>query len=158
MTFIKMLFMLVVVIVGSLFYTLYRNDANLFDDPGFMARLDIYLSGNRAETTTDHVLKELRTPVFDTSAEQLYKRTILAASSLGWQVASHDSDNQSAHFVVYSPIFLFKDDVYVQIGFIDMNRSMRSVKSVSQTGRLDLGANAGHIRKLIDELKRQRVR
>ena len=158
MTFIKMLFILVVVIVGSLFYTLYRNDANLFDDPGFMARLDTYLSGNRAETTQDHVLKELRTTVFDTSAEQLYKRTILAASSLGWQVASHDSDNQSAHFVVYSPIFLFKDDVYVQIGFIDMNKSMLTVKSASQVGRLDLGANAGHIRKLINELKSQRKR
>ena len=158
MTLIKILFMLVVLIVGSFFYTLYRNDTNLFDDPGFKARLDIYLSDNRAETTDDHVLKELRTPVFNTSAEQLYKRTILAASSLGWQVASHDSDNQNAHFVVYSPIFLFKDDVYVQVGFIDMNKSTLSVKSASQAGRADLGANAGHIRELINELKRKRLR
>ena len=104
------------------------------------------------------MLKELRTPVFNTSAEQLYKRTILAASSLGWQVASHDSDNQNAHFVVYSPIFLFKDDVYVQVGFIDMNKSTLSVKSVSQAGRADLGANAGHIRELINELKSKRLR
>jgi len=153
MKFIKILFMLVVLIVVSFFYTLYRNDANLFDDPGFKARLSIYLGGNRAETAEDHVLKELRTPVFNTSAEQLYKRTILAASSLGWQVASHDSDNQNAHFVVYSPIFLFTDDVYVQVGFIDMNKSTLSVKSVSQVGRADLGANAGHIRELINELK-----
>ena len=158
MTLIKILFMLVVLIVGSFFYTLYRNDANLFDDPGFKARLNIYLSANRAETSDDHLLKELRTPVFNTSAEQLYKRTILAASSLGWQVASHDSDNQNAHFVVYSPIFLFKDDVYVQIGFIDMDRSTLSVKSVSQLGKADLGANAGHIRELISELKRKQTR
>ena len=158
MTFIKILFMLVVLIVGSFFYTIYRNDANLLDDPGFKARLNIYLSKSRAETTDDHILKELRTPVFNTSAEQLYKRTILAASSLGWQVASHDSDNQNAHFVVYSPIFLFKDDVYVQIGFIDMNKSTLTVKSVSQVGKADLGANAGHIRELINEIKRKRVR
>ena len=158
MTLIKILFMLVVLIVGSFFYTLYRNDANLFDDPGFKARLSIYLSENRAATREDHVLKELRTPVFRTSAEQLYKRTILAASSLGWQVASHDSDNQSAHFVVYSPIFLFKDDVYVQVGFVDMDSSTLTVKSVSQAGKADLGANAGHIRKLISELKRKRTR
>jgi len=157
MTLIKILLMLVVLIVGSFCYTVYRNDANLFDDPGFNARLSIYLGGNRAETAEDHVLKELRTPVFNTSAEQLYKRTILAASSLGWQVASHDSDNQNAHFVVYSPIFLFKDDVYVQVGFIDMNKSTLSVKSVSQVGRADLGANAGHIRELVNELKRKRV-
>jgi uncharacterized protein (DUF1499 family) len=149
--------MLVVLIVGSFFYTLYRNDTNLFEDPGFTVRLNIYLAGNRAETTQDHVLKELRTPVFNTSAEQLYKRTILAASSLGWQVASHDSDNQNAHFVVYSPIFLFKDDVYVQVGFIDMDRSNLSVKSVSQRGKADLGANAGHIRELINELRSKRA-
>jgi len=157
MTLIKILFMLVVLIVGSFFYTLYRNDTNLFEDPGFTVRLNIYLAGNRAETTQDHVLKELRTPVFNTSAEQLYKRTILAASSLGWQVASHDSDNQNAHFVVYSPIFLFKDDVYVQVGFIDMDRSNLSVKSVSQRGKADLGANAGHIRELINELRSMRA-
>mgnify|MGYP001822774798 CR=1 FL=1 len=158
MTLIKILFMLVVLIVGSFFYTLYRNDTNLFDDPGFTVRLNIYLAGNRAETAEDHVLKELRTPVFNTSAEQLYKRTILAASSLGWQVASHDSDNQNAHFVVYSPIFQFKDYVYVQFGFIYMDRSNLSVKSVTQRGKADLGANAGHIRELINELRSKRAR
>lgn len=153
MTLLKILFIIVIIITGMFAFTLYRNDANLFDAPGFNARLNVYLSGNSAETADDHVFEELRTPVFKTSAEQLYKHTILAATALGWQVFAHDSDNQSAHFIVYSPMFLFKDDVKIQVEFIDMEKASLSVRSKSQMGRLDLGANAGHIRDLLTKLK-----
>lgn len=140
-------------IAGLVFFTLQRNDANLFQDPGFYQRLTTYLSTNVAETSDDHPFKELRTPVFKVSAEKLYQRVLYVAAASGWNVLTHDSDNQNANFVVRTPIFLFEDDVFVQVQFINMDESSLYVRSSSRTGRLDLAANSGHIQELIRKIK-----
>ena len=154
MTALKLIILAIAIIAGLAYYTLYRNEANLFQSPGHVARLSVYLTSNTATTSDDHIFEELRTPVFTISAEQLYKRVIDAATKLGWEVQSHDSENQNANFVVNSPVFLFRDDVYVQVKFIDMNASALLIQSASRTGRADLAANAGHIQDLIKQVKK----
>ena len=149
----KILLVLLLCLSGTLFFTLYKNDANLFQAPGFTQRLSVFLSSNTAATKDDHEFEELRTPVYKMSAEALYKRVILAGSKLGWQVAASDSDNQNANFVVLSPVFLYKDDVFVQVKFIDIDKSSLCIKSSSRKGRADLAANAGHIQVLLRGIK-----
>ena len=153
MTIIKIITFAMILVVGIVFFTLQRNDANLFQAPGIYKRLVTYLTTNTAETSDNHVFEELRTPVYNVSAEKLYKRVLYVAAESGWNVLANDSDNQNANFVVRTPVFLFEDDVYIQVKFIDMNESSLYVRSSSRTGRADLAANTGHIQTLINGIK-----
>ncbi len=140
-------------LVGLGFFTLQRNDANLFQAPGFYKRLSVYLTTNMAETADNHPFSELRTPVFSVSAEKLYRRVLYVAAESGWSSLATDSDNLNANFVVRTPVFLFEDDVFVQVQFINMNESSLYVRSSSRTGKADFAANAGHIQALIKAIK-----
>ncbi len=145
-----------VLVLGLTFFILHRNGANLFQAPGFYPRLTTYLTKNTAATADDHPFEELRTPVFNVSAEKLYQRVLYVAAASGWNVLAHDSDNQDGNFVVRTPVFLFEDDVYIQVKFVDVNESSLYVRSSSRTGRADLAANAGHIQDLIKAIKDKR--
>lgn len=153
MTAIKTLVFALVLIVGVVFYTLQRNEANLFQPPGFQQRLTTFLTTNIAETSDDHPFEELRTPVFNVGAKKLYERVLYVAAESGWNVLAHDSDNQNANFVVRTPVFLFEDDVFVQVQFINMDESSLYIRSSSRKGGADLAANSGHIQKLIRRIK-----
>lgn len=153
MSLIKITIVVVVLIIGLVFLTLIRNDANLFQPPGVNERLATYLTKNTAATEDNHPFEELRTPVFSVGAEKLYQRVLYVAAENGWSVLSNDMDNQNANFVVRTPVFLFEDDVFVQVNFINMNESSLYIQSSSRTGNADLAANAGHIQKLIRGIK-----
>ena len=153
MTIIKIIALALVLIVGIVFITLQRNDANLFQAPGFYKRLTTYLTTNTAATADNHPFEELRTPVFSVSAEKLYQRALFVAAESGWSVLANDSENLNANFVVRTPVFLFEDDVYIQVKFIDMNESSLYIQSSSRAGRADLAANVGHIQDLIKGIK-----
>ncbi len=152
MTLIKVAVSIIVLVVGIVFFTLYKNDANLFQAPGFSKRVMTFLTTKTAVTKEDHSFEELRIPVYDVDAEALYKRVTLAASQLGWEVLATDIDNQNANFVAYSPVFLFADDIYVQVKFMDMNKSSLYVQSSSRKGNADFAANSSHIQALIKKL------
>ena len=153
MTIIKFILILVVLIVALVGFTLYSNDANLFQSPGIGQRLSVFLKTNIAETADDHVLEELRTPVFGIGAESLQKRVLNAATMLRWDVVSQDSENQNMNIIVRSPVFLFEDDVFVQVISIDTRKSSLYIRSSSRKGRADFAANSGHIQTLIARIK-----
>jgi len=153
MSVIKIIIYLVVLIVAVTFFTLYKNDANLFEKPGLSKRLKVFLTTNVATTADHHPFAELRTPVFNIDAEKLYQRVLLAASESSWEIAAHDSDNQSANFVVRSRLFLLEDDVFVQVRFIDTKQSSLYIQSNSRVGKADLAANQGHIQALLKALR-----
>jgi uncharacterized protein (DUF1499 family) len=154
MAIIKIVLSIIILVVGIIFFTLFRNDANLFQAPGFNDRLKIFLTTNSAATADNHQLKELRTPVYDLNAEDLYNRAIYAASELGWGIVAHDSDNYNANFVARSPIFLFEDDVFVQVQSIDENKSSLYIQSNSRGGVADFASNSGNIQELVKQIKK----
>ena len=153
MTIIKIIIFSLVLVVGLTFFTLQRNGANLLQPPGIKERLQIFLTTHTAKTAIDHKLYELQPPVFDVSADKLYKKIIHAATELRWEVLSNDSENQNANFVVRSPMFLFEDDVYVQVLFVDVDKSSLYAESASRKGKADFAANSGHIQALFSKLK-----
>ena len=75
------------------------------------------------------------------------------APDLGWKILTFDSENQNAHFIVYSAVFLFEDDVYVQVQYLDQDSSALHIESHSRTGKADFAANSGHIQALIKALR-----
>ena len=153
MALIKFIVILVIVVTALVGFTLYRNDAHLFQPPGIAQRLQIFLQKNVAETADDHEFEELRTPTFDINAEALFERVLDEAALLRWEIIANDSDNQNANIVVRSPVFLFEDDFFVQVNFIDMEESSLYIRSSSRKGRGDLAANSGHIQTLIQKLR-----
>ncbi len=153
MTLFKFIIIILVLVVGLTFFILNRNGANLFEAPGVAKRLGVFLSANSATTSNDHSFEELRTPVFDMNAKKLYNLTTETVSGLGWGVVSHDSDKLNVNFVVSSPVFLFEDDVFVQVNDMGAQRSSLDIKSKSRSGRADFAANSGHIQKLISSIK-----
>ena len=153
MTIIKFVSFLLLLVVVTLFATLYRNDANLFQEPGISQRLKIFLTTNTAKIEDDHILPELRTPVFQQDASRLFGHIVHEATEMGWTVSSTDRDNQQANFTVSSPVFLFKDDVFVQVKFEGMKRSSVYMESQSRTGNADLAANSSHIQSMLRRLR-----
>lgn len=149
----KIIVVTLVLAIAVTYFSLHKNGANLFEPPGVVDRLQMFLTTNTAKTSVDHPLKELRTPHFELNSEDLYKRVLRAASDLGWEVLSFDSENQNANFVVYSDVFLFEDDVYVQVQYLDQNSSSLHVESHSRVGSADFAANSGHIQALIKSVK-----
>lgn len=152
---IKMVIYSVVLLVGLVFFTLYRNDANLFDAPGVKQRLTTFLTSNVAETADDHSFKELTTPVFNEAAERTYQRVINAATALSWNIVTNDSDNQNANFIVTSAVFLYEDDVFVQVQFLSLNQSALYIRSSSRKGKADLAANSSHIQRLLKQMRNE---
>ncbi len=153
MTILKIIAIAMILIVALVFLTLQKNNANLFEPPGINKRLAIFLTTNTAATEDNHSFKELSTPVFSVSAEKLYQRVLYVAAEMGWSVLANDKDNQNANFVVRTPVFLFEDDVFVQVKLIDIDESSLYIRSSSRKGRADLAANAGHIQALIKGIK-----
>jgi uncharacterized protein (DUF1499 family) len=156
MWLLKLIVFVIVLAIGITIFTLYRNGANLFEEPGMTKRLGIFLTTHSAATSDNPDFEELRTPVFDMDAEKLYQRVLNTGSELGWSVIAHDSDALNVNLVVRSPVFLFEDDVYVQVKPINEKQSSLYVQSSSRTGRADFAANSGHIQLLIEKLKQYR--
>jgi len=149
----KFIFLLLLVILVCLFGTLYRNDANLFHAPGFTGRMKIFLTHNSAKTSDAPVLPELKTPVFDKTSDELFNSVMNAAMHMGWSIASHDTDNQNANFVIRSPVFLFEDDMFVQVEYLNPRQSALHIESHSRMGGADFAANSSHIQRLMRELR-----
>jgi hypothetical protein len=153
MTFIKVIVVAIILAIGLMYFTLHRNGANLFEEPGIAKRLGVFLTVHSASTSDNPHFEELRTPVFDVPAETLYEHVLHSGSDLGWGIVSNSRDKKDATFVVSSPVFLFKDDVFVQVNAVDENRSSLFIQSSSRSGRADFAANSGHIQLLIKTLK-----
>ena len=154
MSVLKIILLVLVLLLAILFFILFRNGAKLFDEPGITERLGVFLTVNIAETSDKHNFAELRTPVFDEDTEKLYQRIIITGTELGWGTVSHDSEKSDVTFIVNSPVFLFKDDIYVQVKSISESQSSLYMRSSSRKGRADFAANSGHIQKLIRELRK----
>jgi len=153
MLFIKIIIFIIVFLLCMVSITFYANDANMFDEPGFGRRLNIFFSSNVAVTAENHELKELRPPVYQKSAERLYKELLLAASGLGWEIVSHDSDTMKISMIVRSRVFLFEDDVYVMVKAVSEDQSTLHAESSSRVGSGDLAANSGHLQALMRSIQ-----
>jgi hypothetical protein len=153
MKLIIFLLFIVLLIPAVLLGTLIRNDAPLLEPPGLKQRLQIYFTTNIAKTSDTPVLPELKTPVYEMSADRLFGKVIEAATRLRWSIADHDHDNQHVEFTIRSPVFLFEDDMSVQVESINPRQSALHIESRSRMGRGDLAANASHIQRLLREIK-----
>ena len=150
---LKIIVIVIVLVTVMVFFTLHRNQAHISQPPGTAKRLAVFFTINTASTSDDPYFDELRTPVFAMDAETLYQQVLNTGSELGWGIIANDKDVHNIDFVVRTPIFLFVDDVYVEVKAIDTDRSSLYIRSSSRTGKADFASNSGHIQTLIRHLK-----
>ena len=155
----KIIIAFIAIVVLLVAATLLKNHARLFDTPGFKKRLAVYLTTNIAETADDHPFPELRTPMFSTGPDELYIAVKDAAIGLGWAITDSDDTEWRLHLVAKTRLFLFMDDVHVEIKPLGCRDGITTtalhIRSRSRVGRGDFAANAGHVQKLVDEVNKR---
>lgn len=158
-TLVFLVLSMAVLVIVIISVTLVRNQARLFQPPGPVERLVVYLTQHEAFTSDNHPFLELRTPVFPVDTGTLFEAVLSAAGDLGWQIEKSDNENLSATMVVTTPLLHFRDDLTVQVKSTRSRSEAQAgallVRSVSRVGRADFAANAGHIQSLVAVINRR---
>lgn len=131
------------------------NRPMLFEAPGFLTRLAIYLRYNVAETTASPLLPELKIRRYKVSQEAMKEVVERTLSRLArWKVVKAEPEVGVYQAVVTTPLWRFKDDVAILITDQDEGVEVY-LHSSSRVGRGDLGANRRHILEFYEALEEQ---
>ncbi|HXH03819.1 MAG TPA: DUF1499 domain-containing protein [Candidatus Competibacteraceae bacterium] len=130
------------------------NNPPLGDPPGMWVRLRTYLTQNVAETRRDHEFHELELRCYRLPPKALFTRVEHAIHLLDWEVVEIDPRQHTLHAVITTPLFRFKDDLYVRLQVAACGTELH-IRSQSRVGRGDLAANTRHILDLLEVLSRQ---
>ncbi|MDJ0806133.1 MAG: DUF1499 domain-containing protein [Gammaproteobacteria bacterium] len=128
---------------------LLANRPPLLDPPGPLARLQLYLTTNVAQTELEPALHELRPLPLKLTRDAAIDQVMIAMRELGWTEINRTGDRVRA--VVSSRWLKFKDDVEVWLESRE-DAVLVQARSASRVGKGDLAANARHILDLFDAL------
>ena len=142
---ILLLIMLLAIPIAMVVIALVKNDLPWQAEPGPMARLSMYLSHNDVSTSTDTTFPELITRQYELPAQHVLNQVKQAVEKLGWQLEKLDVESGELHAVVTSDLFKYRDDVYITASVMTGDKSELNIRSVSRTGKGDLGTNTRHI-------------
>lgn len=143
--------LIIVLMMGLLSLgTVLFNRPPLFDPPGPVARLKLYLTTHVAETRIDHPQPELRPLQLDLSEPEASALVKYAMARLGWTKIVNNGGAIQA--VVTTRWFGFKDDISVELESTGAGILVQ-VRSVSRVGRGDFAANTRHILDLYEALR-----
>jgi uncharacterized protein (DUF1499 family) len=81
-----------------------------------------------------------------------FRRAVIVARSLGWEIAAADSTNGRIEATATTPWFGFRDDVVIRLR-PEGNGTRVDMRSVSRLGGSDVGTNAARIRRFMSGLR-----
>ncbi|HET6466621.1 MAG TPA: DUF1499 domain-containing protein [Nitrospiria bacterium] len=149
------LVLVMVLPVAAVAVAIAMNRPMLFDPPGFMERLSIYLRYNVAETTADPLLPELRVRHYRLPEETVKAAVDRTIRSLPrWKMVRAEGDVGAYQAEVTSLIWRFRDDLSVLVTDSSSGEIEVYVHSASRIGRGDLGANRVHVLTFYEALER----
>ncbi len=146
------LVLLPVLFVGA---SLAWNHPPLFDTPGISTRLKTYFTTHVAETREHHPFPELRPRTFDMPPELLFGFSVQAIHRLGWPLSSQHLGSHKLTAVATTRLWRFKDDITLHVYATPEGASILYVRSESQLGKGDLGANLRRVIDVTEEITRQ---
>ena len=85
--------------------------------------------------------------------DQVFEQALSIVKNNNWEVISTDKEEGQIEATASSFLYGFKDDIVIRIQS-NNGGSIVDIRSHSRTGKIDRGANARRIRKLIESLKR----
>lgn len=128
------------------------NQVPLFNEPGVLKRLSVYLTQNRVAVEDKALFPELHPRSYYSSAEDLIARVESHMLERGWALADEPQESDQPHsrphyrhFVVTTDLFNFKDDVQVWAEDTEHGNATLWVVSSSRVGKADFGANLAHV-------------
>jgi uncharacterized protein (DUF1499 family) len=128
---------------------LVMNRPPLWEPPGPLVRLKLYLTTHVAETHPEHTRPELRTLTLKLPPETLPDRVVEAMRQLGWQQIR--ANQAEVRALVVTSLLRFKDDVVVRLESTPAGVQVH-VRSESRVGQGDLAANTRHVQDLYRRL------
>jgi len=136
---------LAIVVVWLSGNAILRNRVPVAAPPGPVERLKTYLTRNVAQTRENHRFPELRTRVFEVSADDLLEYTRRACEQLGWEDIGVDLQQSRVRARIRTPLLGFVDDLVAWVEAAGTESAKLQVRSSSRIGRGDLGANPRHV-------------
>ena len=146
---------LVSIPIISVFGALLRNDLPWTDTPGFVTRLQHYLSTNVAETVKISAYPELVMREYHYPTDTFFSLLETSVAKLGWEIDSQHDQAYTLHAVVKTPLIGYKDDVTIKLISMTENRNNLYIRSSSRKGHGDLGTNTRHILDLYNQIEKQ---
>lgn len=128
------------------------NRVPWFESPGFFTRIGAYLSTNVAETSENSPYPELHPRTYPHKPKTLFHHLKQAIQHLNWTILSSDLDAGEMHIEISTPLWKFKDDMWIRIEPIHERETKLMIRSASRIGQGDLGANIRHILDLYNAL------
>lgn len=139
----------------SVFGALLLNNLPWTDPPGFVNRLQHYLSTNVAETLKTSAYPELIMREYNYSTDLFFPLLKKSAIKLGWEIDDQHDQLYTIYAVVTTPLMKYKDDVIIKLIPISENKNNLYVRSSSRKGHGDLGTNTRHILNLYNQIEEQ---
>jgi len=150
LTLLKIMLALFAVALALLVGAVAMNHAPLFNSPGWSERLHVYFTVNIAELADKPRFPELQALNDSRNPAALYAHTLHAVEKLGWEVITRDDAQHRIEVVVTTGILKFKDDAAIWIVAQPNGQSRLYARSQSRLGLGDMGANARHLRELVE--------
>ena len=135
-----------------------QNDLPWTDPPGFMTRLQHYLTTNVAETGSASSYPELVIREYHQPADVFFSLLEVSVANLGWEIDSQRDQANSLHAVVTTPIRKYKDDILIRLIPVSEESFHLYIRSSSREGHGDLGTNTRHILDLYHQIEMQIAR
>ena len=131
------------------------------DPPEFVALLPLRAADNATNPTGyDSKTAQLQKETYPDIAslhlgqqpDQVFARALAAVRAMGWEIVAAEPAQGRIEATATSFWFGFKDDIVVRITAED-NGSRLDVRSLSRTGKSDVGANARHVRDFLARIR-----
>ena len=131
-----------------------NNDLPWADPPGFTTRLQHYLVTNVAETVHESPYPELNIRDYRYPTDQFFSLLEASVDKLGWEIDSQRDQAYTLRVVATTPLFGYRDDIYIRLLPITENRNHLYIHSSSRKGHGDLGTNTRHILDLYNQIEK----
>ena len=148
-------FCLISIPLALVISVLIKNDLPWTDPPGFMTRLQHYLTTNVAESADVSSYPELLIREYRHPKEQVFSIVNTSVIKLGWEIDSQLDQEDSLHAVVTTPIRKYKDDILIRLIPVSKDSLHLYIRSSSREGHGDLGTNTRHILDLYNQIEKQ---
>ncbi len=131
------------------------NDLPLTDTPGIKARLITYMTSNITETSASSIYPELVTREYTHNANELNALIEETCRDLDWHVQHVNGEKFILHAIATTPLWRFKDDVIIKSYPVDERKQAVFLRSISRSGKADLGTNTRHILDFYNRLEQK---
>lgn len=152
---IRLLLAFILIAVTAPLAVIAYNRPPMISSPGFLARLNTYLTRHIAQTEPMSAYPERRLYVYRRPAQTLLEAAVAAARANGWKIKTVDPKHHYLHAVAVTPLWRFKDDVEVWVKTTEDGGSALYLRSASRIGKADFGANTARIVRLRQQIEQR---